>query len=77
MPVLAIGDDDLPALEALKEKYHDRPMDFADASLVHLAGREGLATVFTVDPDDFETYRIDGRRRFRVVPGRQAGSAQR
>ncbi len=46
------------------KKYHDRPMDFAAATLVHLAGRESLTAVFTVDHDDFETYRIDGRRRF-------------
>jgi predicted nucleic acid-binding protein len=43
-------------------------MDFADATLVHLAKRESLNTIFTVDFDDFETYRIDGRRRFRVLP---------
>ena len=52
------------------EKYQDRPMDFADATLVHLARREGLTTVLTVDNNDFETYRIDGRRRFVIVPGR-------
>jgi predicted nucleic acid-binding protein len=69
--VAPIGDDDLPALDALMAKYHDRPMDFADATLVHLARRESLVTVFTIDHDDFETYRIDGRRRFRVVPGRR------
>jgi uncharacterized protein len=51
-------------------RYTDRPMDFADATLVHLAERESLTTVFTVDHDDFETYRIAGRRRFRVVPER-------
>ena len=45
-------------------------MDFADATLVHLARREALSTVFTIDHDDFETYRIEGRRRFRIVPGR-------
>jgi predicted nucleic acid-binding protein len=43
-------------------------MDFADATLVHSAKRESLATVFTVDHSDFETYRIEGKRRFRVVP---------
>lgn len=68
--VLAIGDGDLSELEALMERYRDRPMDFADATLVHLARRESLATVFTIDHDDFETYRIDGRRRFRIVPVR-------
>jgi predicted nucleic acid-binding protein len=52
------------------ERYSDRPMDFADATLVHLAEREGLRTIFTLDNNDFETYRIGGRKRFRVVPGR-------
>ncbi len=27
----------LPALDALMARYHDRPMDFADATLVHPA----------------------------------------
>ena len=71
--VLPIGDEDLPDLEALMYQYADRPMDFADATLVHLARREELVTIFTVDHDDFETYRIGGKRRFRIVPGR--GSA--
>jgi predicted nucleic acid-binding protein len=68
--VLPIDDADLPALEDLMRRYADRPMDFADATLVHLAERESLTTVFTVDHNDFETYRIGGGRRFRVVPGR-------
>jgi predicted nucleic acid-binding protein len=68
--VLSIDDLDLPDLEALMKRYADRPMDFADATLVHLARREDLNTVFTVDHDDFETYRIAGRKRFRIVPGR-------
>jgi uncharacterized protein len=68
--VLPIGDDDLPALERLMRTYADRPMDFADAILVHLAQRESLSTVFTIDHDDFEIYRIERRRRFRIVPDR-------
>ena len=68
--VLPITDEDLPGIETLMEKYGDRPMDFADATLVHLARRENLTSVFTIDNDDFETYRIDGTRRFLVVPGR-------
>jgi len=69
--VLPIADEDLPDLETLMLRYRDRPMDFADATLVHLARRESLATIFTVDHDDFETYRIEGRRRFRIVPDRR------
>jgi len=66
--VLGIDNGDVPELEALMKRYADRPMDFADATLVHLARRERLNTVFTIDRDDFETYRIDGRRRFRIAP---------
>jgi predicted nucleic acid-binding protein len=51
-------------------RYADRPMDFADATLVHVAEREALSTVFTVDHDDFETYRIGARKRFRIFPAR-------
>jgi hypothetical protein len=68
--VLAIDDADLPPLEVLMRKYADRPMDFTDATLVRLAERERLSTIFTIDHDDFETYRIDGRRRFHIVPDR-------
>jgi uncharacterized protein len=68
--VLPITDDDLPEIEALMDRYQDRPLDFADATLVHLARREALTTIFTIDHDDFETYRIEGKRRFRIVPDR-------
>ena len=71
MTVLPIDDTDLAELEALMHRYADRPMDFADATLVHLAARESITTVATVDNDDFETYRIGARRRFLVVPGRR------
>ena len=67
--LLPITDVDMPDLEQLMKRYADRPMDFADATLVHLAKRESLSTICTID-NDFETYRIEGRRKFRVVPSR-------
>ena len=63
-----IENAELPDIHALMTRYADRPMDFADATLVHLAKREGLSSIFTVDQADFDTYRIEGCRRFRVVP---------
>lgn len=63
-----IEDSELPHVQALMSRYADRPMDFADATLVYLAKREALSTIFTVDRADFDTYRIEGRRRFRVLP---------
>jgi uncharacterized protein len=67
--VASIDEEDLPALDELMARYSDRPMDFADATLVHLAHRELLDIILTVD-NDFETYRIGARKRFRVLPGR-------
>ena len=42
----------------LMEKYVDHPMDFADASLVVAAESLKIKRVFTIDRNDFETYRI-------------------
>lgn len=47
-----ITDADLPALQILMARYWDRPMDFADATLVYLAEREALSDILTVDHDD-------------------------
>ncbi len=63
-----IDDSELSHIQVLMSRYADRPMDFADATLVYLAKREALSTIFTVDHADFTTYRIEGRRRFRVLP---------
>jgi predicted nucleic acid-binding protein len=51
-------------------RYADRPMDFADATLVHLAAGKSIETILTVDQTDFSVYRITGKRRFRVLSSR-------
>jgi predicted nucleic acid-binding protein len=40
------------------EKYADNPMDLADASLVTAAQCLGVYRIFTIDRNDFFTYRI-------------------
>lgn len=65
-----IVNEELPRLQLLMDEYSDRPMDFADATLVHLAARESLSLILTVDHDDFETYRIAGRKKFSIQPAR-------
>ncbi|MCU1325662.1 MAG: hypothetical protein JWN34_1032 [Bryobacterales bacterium] len=67
-----IDNGELGEIQELMNRYRDRPMDFADATLVYLARRESVSTVFTVDHNDFETYRIEGKRRFRILPARKA-----
>ena len=68
--IAPITNEELPSLEALMHRYADRPMDFADATLVHVAEREGLNTILTIDHDDFETYRIGRNAKFRILPAR-------
>lgn len=67
----AIDHEELPQLHALMSRYWDRPMDFADATLAYLAKRESLSVILTVDQGDFATYRIEGKRQFRVLPVRR------
>ena len=70
LTIKPMQDSDLPELQRLMDDYADRPMDFADATLVHLATRERLTTILTVDHDDFETYRLPGRKKFTILPPR-------
>lgn len=48
----------------LLQKYRDRPMDIADASLVVLAERIGINEILTIDRADFDVYRLPGGRGF-------------
>jgi predicted nucleic acid-binding protein len=66
--LLPLDRRDMPRVRELMAKYHDLPMDFTDATLVRVAERDGLDTIFTTDRRDFSAYRLLGRRRFRVVP---------
>jgi predicted nucleic acid-binding protein len=69
---LVLADLSTKAIERsaqLMEKYADRPMDLADATLVALAEEHGHRKVFSLD-SDFHIYRIRGRQRFDVVPRR-------
>jgi predicted nucleic acid-binding protein len=66
-----ISHAELFPIHALMAQYANRPMDFADATLVHLAGREGLSTILTIDHDDFETYRLPRNKKFTILPARR------
>lgn len=71
-----IEDAELTHLHGLMSRYWDRPMDFADATLVYLAKRESLSVILMVDQADFATYPIEGKRQFRVFPGKSPPSKQ-
>jgi predicted nucleic acid-binding protein len=67
MDILPLGRDELVRAIDWIEKYADRPMDLADASLVVTAMSTGIHTVWTLDRNDFGTYRLPGRKRFRLA----------
>ncbi len=69
--LLSIDNAELPSIQALRSRYADCPMDFADTTLVYLANREGVSTIFTVHHADFNTYRLHRNRKFRVLPLRR------
>lgn len=50
----------------LMSTYNDHPMDLADASIIAAAEALGTRRVFTLDRNDFETYRI--KRGHRLYP---------
>ena len=62
--VLEVDDKGIGRCFELMVRYADRPMDFADASLVSSAERHGLRTIFTIDRNDFAAYRIKRGRRY-------------
>ena len=74
MRVWLMTDSSLARALSLMDEYDDHPMDFADASLVAAAEALRTTKVFTLDRNDFATYRARiGRslKRF-VVPKTEA-----
>ena len=51
-------------IAALSRKYHDLPMDLADASLVVLAEQTAIDEIVTID-SDFDVYRFGPNRPFK------------
>jgi hypothetical protein len=68
LQVVPLAKEDLPGIRSLMRKYEDLPMDFADATLVHIALREGIREIFTLDRRDFRVYRLGPRRSFTIIP---------
>ena len=62
-----IAADDLDEIGALIERYAEREMDFADATLVWAAGLMNTADVMTIDRKDFMVYRSRTGKPFNLV----------
>lgn len=58
---------DYPAISRILDRYADLPCDYADATLIEMAERTGVAAIATIDQRDFSVYRLSGRKRFRIL----------
>lgn len=63
-----IDKDLMKTCRRLMKKYHDLPMDLADATLVAVAEAENIQTIFTLDHKDFRIYKKEQGKHFRLLP---------
>ena len=70
LELLPLASEDAAPLASTMKKYRDLKIQLADAALVHLATRDGLHTIFTLDQRDFRVYRLPRGRPFDILPGR-------
>ena len=68
LELLPLAGTEAKAISALLKRYESIRPQLADATLVYLAGRERIETIFTLDRRDFSIYRSGRRRSFRIVP---------
>jgi len=66
--LLPLVESEADKIADVMHKYGDLQPQLADAALVHLAQREGIDTIFTLDRRDFAVYRRSPRSGFRILP---------
>ena len=66
--ILPLEGEDLAAVAEIMRRYEDLDLQLADASLIHLADREGVRTIFATDRRDFSIVRLKRNRSLTVIP---------
>lgn len=66
--LLELQAKDVAGIAAILARYADQHFDFADASLMYLAEREGLDTVFTIDHRHFSVFRTSSGAALKLLP---------
>jgi uncharacterized protein len=66
--LLPLEASDFEPIRVIRERYHDLGLDFADAALMHLANREGIEHVFTLDRRHFLVFRTEADRPLVLYP---------
>jgi len=66
--ILPLEADCLKDIAAIMRRYEAARLQLADAALTHLADRENIRTVFTLDRRDFSIVRLKRNRSLRLIP---------
>ncbi len=66
--LLPLSADDMADIAMVFQTYDEQEVDLADACLVHLANRENIGRIFTLDRRHFGVYRTADGRPFQLLP---------
>jgi predicted nucleic acid-binding protein len=66
--LLPLGSDSLVEIATIARRYESAGIQLADAALTHLAERENIRTVFTLDRRDFSIIRLKRNRMLTIIP---------
>jgi predicted nucleic acid-binding protein len=66
--LLPLECDSLTDIAVIMSRYEDSGIQFADATLAHLAERENIRTIFTLDRRDFSIIRLKRNRSLKLIP---------
>ncbi len=66
--LVSLTEADLSGIAAILARYKGLGIQLADASLLHLADREGIGIMFTLDRRDFGVLRLAHGKKLRLIP---------
>lgn len=68
LQIVPLSKADVPAINTILAKYEDQSFQLADVALMHLASRERIEYVFTLDRRDFSVYRRSDGKSLHILP---------
>jgi predicted nucleic acid-binding protein len=68
LELLPIQSTEASEIGELMEKYKSIRPQLADATLIHLAKRDAIDVIFTLDRRDFSRYQTGRKGAFRIIP---------
>jgi len=68
LEIVVIDQTELSAMNEIFNRYADLNLQLADLSLMHLANRDRIQTVFTFDHRDFRPFMADDGSSLKLIP---------